>query len=133
MYCWGWGEWAQLGGAEPTGAASRSGGALPQLVEHPILDQVRSLAPRLPLARAVGPGPLPAWAVPQADAVAVACGSRHTAALTADGRVLTWGWGAHGQLGGGRLCDRAPPAEVALPRAAAALACGAWTTSVVLA
>ena len=32
---------------------------------------------------------------------AVSCGSRHTIALTQDGRVFTWGWGKMGQLGHG--------------------------------
>jgi myosin heavy subunit/alpha-tubulin suppressor-like RCC1 family protein len=31
----------------------------------------------------------------------VACGSRHAAALTSTGRVFTWGWNRHGQLGVG--------------------------------
>jgi alpha-tubulin suppressor-like RCC1 family protein len=33
--------------------------------------------------------------------VSIACGLRHNVALTADGRVLTWGFGAEGCLGHG--------------------------------
>lgn len=29
----------------------------------------------------------------------VVCGQYHSMALTADGKVYTWGWGIHGQLG----------------------------------
>lgn len=36
--------------------------------------------------------------------VDVAAGQYHSAALTADGRIYTWGWGIHGQLGHG-TCD----------------------------
>ena len=36
-----------------------------------------------------------------ANVVAVACGAGHTGALTADGRVFTWGLGQQGQLGHG--------------------------------
>ncbi|CAK8689418.1 unnamed protein product [Clavelina lepadiformis] len=31
--------------------------------------------------------------------VGVSCGSRHTAAVTSTGQLITWGWGKYGQLG----------------------------------
>eukprot|EP00742_Colponemidia_sp_Colp-10_P001892 GILJ01002023.1.p1 GENE.GILJ01002023.1~~GILJ01002023.1.p1 ORF type:complete len:1186 (+),score=191.03 GILJ01002023.1:27-3560(+) len=31
----------------------------------------------------------------------IACGLNHTAALSSEGKVFTWGWGKHGQLGTG--------------------------------
>ena len=43
------------------------------------------------------------------EVVAVSCGREHTAALTADGRVFTWGWGEAGRLGHGDEETRATP------------------------
>lgn len=41
-------------------------------------------------------------------AVAIAAGSRHSAAVLADGRVLTWGSNEHGQLGDGAKGGKRP-------------------------
>lgn len=43
------------------------------------------------------------------DAVA---GQYHSVALTADGRVFTWGWGVHGQLGHGNTDQKMTPTLV---------------------
>lgn len=43
------------------------------------------------------------------DAVA---GQYHSVALTADGRVFTWGWGVHGQLGHGNTDEKSMPTLV---------------------
>ncbi|EFN66274.1 X-linked retinitis pigmentosa GTPase regulator-like protein [Camponotus floridanus] len=43
------------------------------------------------------------------DAVA---GQYHSVALTADGRVFTWGWGIHGQLGHGNTDEKITPSLV---------------------
>lgn len=43
------------------------------------------------------------------DAVA---GQYHSVALTADGRVFTWGWGVHGQLGHGNTDKKMTPTLV---------------------
>ncbi|XP_077282523.1 RCC1 and BTB domain containing protein claret isoform X3 [Temnothorax americanus] len=43
------------------------------------------------------------------DAVA---GQYHSVALTADGRIFTWGWGVHGQLGLGNTDEKATPSMV---------------------
>ncbi|XP_011633715.1 uncharacterized protein LOC105424907 [Pogonomyrmex barbatus] len=43
------------------------------------------------------------------DAVA---GQYHSVALTADGRIFTWGWGIHGQLGHGNTDEKALPSLV---------------------
>ena len=47
----------------------------------------------------------------------VACGELHSLALTADGRVLSWGSGLMGALGGGGFGARWAPTEIAALRA----------------
>eukprot|EP00164_Ancoracysta_twista_P004908 GFYU01006672.1.p1 GENE.GFYU01006672.1~~GFYU01006672.1.p1 ORF type:complete len:690 (+),score=188.72 GFYU01006672.1:180-2249(+) len=42
----------------------------------------------------------------------VACGHRHTAALTADGCLYTWGYGSHGRLGHNSASDEIEPRVV---------------------
>lgn len=63
----------------------------------------------------------------------VACGGYHSAALTEDGKVLTWGHGGHGQLGHGDLANTKTPkvVEALEGQRAVSVACGgAWTTAV---
>ncbi|XRB24369.1 U-box domain-containing protein [Pseudoscourfieldia marina] len=57
---------------------------------------------------------------------ALACGSRHTAALTSDGAVYTWGHGAFGELGHSDTSSQLTPTRVdALASVSVrALACG---------
>ncbi|XP_065860895.1 ultraviolet-B receptor UVR8 isoform X2 [Euphorbia lathyris] len=46
--------------------------------------------------------------------VEVAAGAEHSALLTADGSIMTWGWGEHGQLGLGNTSDYTYPQPVSL-------------------
>ncbi|CAJ1800855.1 unnamed protein product [Sphenostylis stenocarpa] len=59
----------------------------------------------------------------------VSCGARHSALLTADGHLFTWGWNKYGQLGLGDSVDRNIPGQVSIagwrPRN---VACGWWHT-----
>lgn len=59
---------------------------------------------------------------------AIACGSRHTLALAADGdgELFSWGWGVYGQLGHGDTRVRLRPVEVEalLGTSITRLACG---------
>ena len=49
-------------------------------------------------------------------AVAVACGARHSAAVTSDGETFLWGWNLHGQAGGSdSSCVRSPRPLEGLP------------------
>ncbi|XP_010532866.1 PREDICTED: ultraviolet-B receptor UVR8 [Tarenaya hassleriana] len=44
----------------------------------------------------------------------IAAGAEHSAAVTENGEVRTWGWGEHGQLGHGSAADRTKPQVVNL-------------------
>lgn len=44
----------------------------------------------------------------------IAAGAEHSAVITEDGAVKTWGWGEHGQLGLGDTCDHTNPQTVNL-------------------
>ncbi|WCJ21785.1 Regulator of chromosome condensation (RCC1) family protein [Euphorbia peplus] len=46
--------------------------------------------------------------------VEIAAGSEHSALLTVDGAIMTWGWGEHGQLGLGNTSDHTYPQAVSL-------------------
>jgi alpha-tubulin suppressor-like RCC1 family protein len=72
-------------------------------------------------------------ALAECEVVAASCGREHTAALTADGRVFTWGWGEAGRLGHGDEDPLSAPRSVAFFAAthsverigvATAVACG---------
>ncbi|KAI3943335.1 hypothetical protein MKW92_038905 [Papaver armeniacum] len=43
-----------------------------------------------------------------------AAGSEHSAIVTENGEIMTWGWGEHGQLGLGNTCDQTTPQMVHL-------------------
>lgn len=44
--------------------------------------------------------------------VHIAAGAEHSAIVTEDGVIKTWGWGEHGQLGLGNTDDQTSPREV---------------------
>ncbi|XP_077245339.1 regulator of chromosome condensation (RCC1) family protein [Tasmannia lanceolata] len=46
--------------------------------------------------------------------VSIAAGAEHSALVTENGLIMTWGWGEHGQLGLGNTCDRTTPQIVSL-------------------
>ncbi|KAI4356512.1 hypothetical protein L6164_000531 [Bauhinia variegata] len=62
----------------------------------------------------------------------ISCGARHSAALTDNGQLFTWGWNKYGQLGLGDSVDRNIPSQVSIgecqPRS---VACGWWHTLMV--
>ncbi|KAJ4850298.1 hypothetical protein Tsubulata_025898 [Turnera subulata] len=72
---------------------------------------------------------LEAPSLENAHARIVSCGARHTAIITADGKVFCWGWNKYGQLGLGDVIDRNIPSQVTIdgyvPRN---IACGWWHT-----
>jgi alpha-tubulin suppressor-like RCC1 family protein len=48
----------------------------------------------------------------QTPVIQVACGWQHTAALTSDGKMFTWGYGEDGQLGHGDANDYIVPKQL---------------------
>ncbi|GMI70698.1 SENSITIVE TO ABA 1 [Hibiscus trionum] len=46
--------------------------------------------------------------------VEIAAGAEHSAVVTEDGAIKTWGWGEHGQLGLGSTSDESSPQTVSL-------------------
>jgi alpha-tubulin suppressor-like RCC1 family protein len=58
------------------------------------------------------------------DIVSVSTGHYHSMALTADGRIWTWGLNASGQLGDGTRTNRSSPVLVAGVEDAVAIAAG---------
>jgi len=60
----------------------------------------------------------------------VACGFRHTACVTEDGTMYTWGDGRNGQLGHKDFTDVLAPRKVDLPFKVAKVGCGANFTVV---
>lgn len=64
----------------------------------------------------------------------VSCGARHTACVTTQRELVSWGWNKYGQLGVGDLRTREAPTRVATEplsgREAEAVACGRWHTVV---
>ena len=63
----------------------------------------------------------------------ISCGARHSAAIGATGRVYTWGWNKHGQLGLGDTHDRLVPSMVSRlsKRTIKQVACG-WRHTLAL-
>lgn len=50
------------------------------------------------------------------DVKQLAAGGRHSAAITKCGKLLSWGWGEEGQLGGGNEKNAAYPRPVRIPK-----------------
>ncbi|KAG9453103.1 hypothetical protein H6P81_006007 [Aristolochia fimbriata] len=65
------------------------------------------------------------------NAKIVSCGARHSAIITEDGKVFSWGWNKYGQLGLGDVIDRSIPSQVPLDSCTPKnVACGWWHTLV---
>ncbi|CAM9880551.1 unnamed protein product [Scytosiphon promiscuus] len=136
-WAWGRGDCGQLGCGADT-----SSSCVPLAVRVPC-----AAASRAPVATANNTGNGDASEVLHcpgaAKVVAAACGRDHSAALTDDGRVWTFGSGLHGQLGLGTVGEMAwtPAAVESLDGVGtmrpdgsftgiASVACGAWHTAV---
>lgn len=125
LYVWGWNEAGQLAlpakGKAQCSAAS--GGALELGAEGTIIS-IQALPALLDLLHG-------------AEVSKVSCGSRHTAAVTRDGDLYTWGWGKYGQLGHADTASSDQPKKVHffMERGICVedVVCGPWTTYICVA
>ncbi|XP_016542341.1 ultraviolet-B receptor UVR8 isoform X3 [Capsicum annuum] len=63
------------------------------------------------------------------NAKLVSCGARHSAIMTEDSKIYSWGWNKYGQLGLGDTVDRNDPCEVSIDDCRPKdVACGWWHT-----
>ncbi|KAL3357982.1 hypothetical protein AABB24_015222 [Solanum stoloniferum] len=63
------------------------------------------------------------------NAKVVSCGARHSAIMTDDSKIYSWGWNKYGQLGLGDTIDRNDPCEVPTDDCTPKnVACGWWHT-----
>eukprot|EP00057_Strongylocentrotus_purpuratus_P032343 XP_787316.2 PREDICTED: RCC1 domain-containing protein 1 [Strongylocentrotus purpuratus] len=93
MYIWGWNESGQLG-LPPDLESSRTEEGSSHVMADRISFQMVPAVLDLPGGVNVSK---------------VSCGSRHTAAVSYDKRLYTWGWGKYGQLGHGDVQSRDSP------------------------
>ena len=118
VYTWGWDCSGQLGHYQPSSNSDDSS-----------KDRTAEVVavPRL----------LDSEETNQCDFVSISAGSRHSVAVSSDGRVWGWGWSAYGQLGTVSPCV-AHPSVISLdphtlsqfvPRT---VECGPWNTFIVL-
>ncbi|XP_027707232.1 RCC1 domain-containing protein 1 [Vombatus ursinus] len=137
LYIWGWNESGQL--ALPSRAIAErektvAGASGPC-----------SCSPEAKIPATVGDGdpaqfisiqPFPAFLdLPSGSEVSTAsCGSRHTAVVTRDGELYTWGWGKYGQLGHKNTASLDQPQRVDYFADnllhVEAVICGPWNTYV---
>jgi alpha-tubulin suppressor-like RCC1 family protein len=78
-----------------------------------------------------GDGSLDADAAP-ACTIQLGAARQHTTAVSADGSLRVWGYGAYGQIGDGFMMDRAAPTPVALPARTVSANGGRFDTCVAL-
>lgn len=72
---------------------------------------------------------LDAPSIENVNAKIVSCGARHSAIVTDDGKIFSWGWNKYGQLGLGDVIDRNLPSQVKIESCVAKkIACGWWHT-----
>ena len=100
IYTWGWNEHGQLG--HSTGPQAPSTVSLPTLIENPDSG---------------------------VNFIIVSCGTRHSAAVTEDGQLYTWGWNEYSQLGNGQAGGMSVlPSAVKLSDRVLFVYCEHWNT-----
>ncbi|XP_072291492.1 RCC1 domain-containing protein 1-like [Eucyclogobius newberryi] len=137
LYVWGWNEIGQLG------LPSRGVKKLQQQKSHDKASQSQTVDVRpedepsqaeddTEVFISIQAFPALLDLNPQSDIKAVSCGSRHTAAVTTEGNLYTWGWGGYGQLGHQNLISSDEPQCVEFFQKnqlhVTDVVCGAWNT-----
>lgn len=138
LYVWGWNESGQLGlpsvgvrkaleqknsskATQCQDANALPGGELKQEEDKEVFISIQAFPALLDLN-------------PSCEVKAVSCGSRHTAAITTEGNLYTWGWGEYGQLGHKNVLISDEPQCVNFFREhqlyVSDVICGAWNTFV---
>ncbi|XP_071506518.1 protein RCC2 homolog [Diadema antillarum] len=119
LYIWGWNEAGQLGLSLKAGVEEEPGASSPRSDHSPSRVTFQMVPAILDFPGGV-------------NVSKVSCGSRHTAAVTYDKRLYTWGWGKYGQLGHGDVDSQDQPKHVEffhLERLwVTDVMCGDWTT-----
>ncbi|XP_039628974.1 RCC1 domain-containing protein 1-like isoform X2 [Polypterus senegalus] len=135
MYTWGWNESGQLGlpsrclqicdnQSDSEGEADmtdieRTEGSMHEDDSLAILISIQAFPALLDV-----PGDI--------EFIKMSCGSRHTAAVTCDGDLYTWGWGKYGQLGHDSIQSADQPKRVEYFAKqqfyVQHVVCGAWNT-----
>ncbi|XP_074151288.1 RCC1 domain-containing protein 1 isoform X1 [Sminthopsis crassicaudata] len=102
LYIWGWNESGQLAlpsrtiaEREKTVAGASGLSSCSSEAKIPATDGDGDLAQFI----AIQPFPALLDLPSGSEVIKASCGSRHTAVVTRDGELYTWGWGKYGQLG----------------------------------
>ncbi|XP_031421009.1 RCC1 domain-containing protein 1 [Clupea harengus] len=126
LYMWGWNESGQLG------LPSRCCRKEDEQNKGTGLEGSEETAEDVFISIQAFPALVDIPHVPEVDRVS--CGSRHTAAVSSEGDLYTWGWGDYGQLGHGTLVSSDQPSLVDFfPRRGLCVEdvrCGPWNTFV---
>ncbi|XP_065703409.1 RCC1 domain-containing protein 1 isoform X1 [Patagioenas fasciata] len=134
LYVWGWNESGQL--ALPSKALAEEQAQDDAAGTGDTEETARQEQPAAEDAAFISIQAFPALLdLPQElEVSAISCGSRHTAALTRDGQLYTWGWGKYGQLGHEDKASSDQPRRVEALVAAGLrveeVTCGPWATYV---
>ncbi|XP_063053564.1 RCC1 domain-containing protein 1-like [Engraulis encrasicolus] len=107
LYMWGWNESGQLGlpsrrcrkKAEENKEVGPAGDEQSGDTSEDVCISIQSLPALVDIQRV-------------SEVKTISCGARHTAAVSSDGNLYTWGWGDYGQLGHGPLCSSDEPCLV---------------------
>ncbi|XP_060892574.1 RCC1 domain-containing protein 1-like [Labrus mixtus] len=140
LYVWGWNESGQLGLPsrglrkalqQQTGQQAGSGAPC-QHATTPPAKEPQEGEKHEEVFISIQAFPALLDVTPPCEIRTVSCGCRHTAAVTTEGDLYTWGWGDYGQLGHQSLFSLDEPRRVEFFReqqmCVVDVVCGAWNT-----
>ncbi|GMH15329.1 hypothetical protein Nepgr_017170 [Nepenthes gracilis] len=81
---------------------------------HAALDDLQRINPVQNVSDSRGSNLLKVPGLDGIKVAQIAAGAEHSALVTENGEIRTWGWGEHGQLGLGNTCDQTHPQAVEL-------------------